>query len=216
VSELQLILIIGGLGCLLVLYFWTRYRDRLPRDLAGRLCTAVRREPRMDSLALPEAEPVEPPPPRREREGEPPPRVPAKIVTLRLMSRDKAGFPGEQLVLALREEGLRHGRYGIFHWSPDDSGDDPVFSVANLVEPGSFDLTRLRTDTFPGISLFMALPGPMEGVAAFDALVGTARKLATTLGGELLDEQGSTLSIQRQRYIREEIIQFQLRHGHHG
>lgn len=215
-SELQLILIIGGLGCLLALFVWTRYRDRLPRDIAGRLRTAVRREPSIGTLPDPEPEADQAPPRQREGAGEPPPRIPAKIVTLRLMSRDKAGFPGEQLVLALREEGLRHGRYGIFHWSRDGSGDDPVFSVANLVEPGSFDLSRLRTDTFPGVSLFMALPGPMEGVAAFDALVGVARKLATALGGELLDEQGSTLSIQRQRYIREEIIQFQLRHGHHG
>jgi hypothetical protein len=31
------------------------------------------------------------------------------------------------------------------------------------------------------------------------------------LNGDLLDESGSTLSIQRERYLREEVIQFQ--HG---
>jgi FtsZ-interacting cell division protein ZipA len=36
-----------------------------------------------------------------------------------------------------------------------------------------------------------------------------ARELARRLDGYLLDEQGGTLSIQRERYMREEIIQFE-------
>lgn len=85
--------------------------------------------------------------------------------------------------------------------------------MASLTEPGSFDLTRLRNDSFPGVSLFMGLPGPMDGVVAFDAMVATARSIAAQLEGDLVDEQGSTLSIQRERYLREEVIQFQHRQG---
>jgi cell division protein ZipA len=58
--------------------------------------------------------------------------------------------------------------------------------------------------------LFLVLPGPVEGAEAFDLMMEAARAIAQSLGGELLDETGSTLSIQRERYIREEIIQFQL------
>jgi cell division protein ZipA len=89
----------------------------------------------------------------------------------------------------------------------------PVFSVASLTEPGSFDLTRVRHECFPGVSLFMGLPGPVDGVEAFDLMVATARAIATGLSGDLVDEQGSTLSIQRERYLREEVIQFQHRRG---
>ncbi len=64
----------------------------------------------------------------------------------------------------------------------------------------------------PGISLFMVLPGPIEGVEAFDQMIAAARTLAQSLNGELLDESGSTLSIQRERYMREEIVQFELSH----
>ena len=53
------------------------------------------------------------------------------------------------------------------------------------------------------------LPGPIDGVEAFDDMVDIARALAKQLGGELFDEQGSTLSLQRQRYLREEVVQFQ-------
>jgi cell division protein ZipA len=138
-------------------------------------------------------------------------RSPEKIVAIRLLSRERQGFPAERLVLALRGSGLRHGQFGIFHAHPDGSPEKTVFSVASLTEPGSFDLSKLKTGRYPGISLFLSLPGPIDGVAAFDQMMETARDLAHELEGDLSDEQGSTLSVQRERYLREEIIQFQ--HG---
>ena len=41
------------------------------------------------------------------------------------------------------------------------------------------------------------------------AMIAAARALSQSLDAELLDESGSTLSIQRERYMREEIIQFE-------
>jgi len=140
-----------------------------------------------------------------------PPSAPEKIVAIRLLSRERQGFPAERLVLALRGAGLRHGQFGIFHAHPDGAPQHTVFSVASLTEPGSFDLSSLKTGRYPGVSLFLALPGPLDGVVAFDQMMETARNLAHELEGDLSDEQGSTLSVQRERYLREEIIQFQ--HG---
>ena len=57
----------------------------------------------------------------------------------------------------------------------------------------------------------MVLPGPIDGAKAFDLMMEAARTLSQSLNAELLDESGSTLSIQRERYLREEIIQYQ--HG---
>jgi len=53
------------------------------------------------------------------------------------------------------------------------------------------------------------LPGPCAGVSAFEDMMDLARELAQRLDGYLLDEQGGTLSIQRERYMREEIIHFE-------
>ena len=58
----------------------------------------------------------------------------------------------------------------------------------------------------------MVLPGPVDGVEAFDLMMVAARALAQSLIAETLDESGSTLSIQREHYIREEIIQYQTAH----
>lgn len=132
-----------------------------------------------------------------------------KIVTLRIVARNSGAFSGDELVLSLRGIGMRHGRFGIFHRLEGTSDDDIVFSAASLVEPGSFDLTNIREQQIPGISLFMVLPGPIEGAKAFDLMMTAARELSKSLDAELLDETGSTLSIQRERYLREEIIQYE-------
>ena len=135
--------------------------------------------------------------------------VPQKIVTLRVVAREKKAFNGEDLVLSMRGIGLRHGKFGIFHRYDGNDETRTIFSAASLVEPGSFDLANIKDQEIPGISLFLVLPGPVDGAESFDLMMAAARALSQSLNGELLDESGSTLSIQRERYLREEIIQFQ-------
>ena len=139
----------------------------------------------------------------------PPENAPQKIVTLRLVARETKAFNGEDLVLSMRGIGLRHGKFGIFHRYDGNDETRTIFSAASLVEPGSFDLANIKDQQIPGISLFLVLPGPVDGVESFDMMMAAARAISQSLGGELLDESGSTLSIQRERYLREEIIQFQ-------
>jgi cell division protein ZipA len=93
-----------------------------------------------------------------------------------------------------------------------DGGNEPWFSVASLTEPGSFDLTKPQA-TISGMSFFMVLPNPGDPVIGFDMMVQTARTLAHDLNAELHDERGSSWSIQRERYLREEIIEY--RHQHY-
>lgn len=135
--------------------------------------------------------------------------APQKIVTLRLVGYDKKPFQGDELILSMRGIGLRHGKFGIFHRYDGNDESRTIFSAASLVEPGSFDLANIKDQQIPGISLFMVLPGPVDSVESFDLMMAAARALAQSLDGELLDESGSTLSIQRERYLREEIIQYQ-------
>lgn len=137
------------------------------------------------------------------------PKTTEKIVTVRLVAKHHGAFAGDELALTLRGIGMRHGKFGIFHRYEADDESRIIFSAASLVEPGSFDLADLKAQQIPGISLFMVLPGPLEGAQAYDLMVTAGRALAKTLNAELLDESGSTFSIQRERYLREEIIQYQ-------
>ena len=134
-----------------------------------------------------------------------------KIIALRLVARHDGALPGDELALSLRGIGMRHGKFGIFHRYDGSDENRVIFSAASLVEPGSFDLTNIKDQQIPGISLFLVLPGPIDGAESFDLMLAAARTLSQSLNAELLDESGSTLSIQRERYLREEIIKFQ--HG---
>ena len=137
------------------------------------------------------------------------PSGPQKIVTVRIVAREKKSFAGDELILGMRGIGLRHGKFGIFHRYDGNDESKTIFSVASLVEPGSFDLQNIKGQLIPGISMFLVLPGPVDSVQAYDLMLTAARALSQSLDGELLDESGSSLSIQRERYLREEIIQFQ-------
>jgi len=128
---------------------------------------------------------------------------------LRLIARDGGAFRGDDLILSLSGIGLRHGKFGIFHRYDGNDEKRTIFSAASLVEPGSFDLANIKEQEIPGISLFLVLPGPVDGVEAFDMMMEASRAVAQALNAELLDESGSTLSIQRERYMREEVIQYQ-------
>ena len=206
---------------IVAVYFYSR-RESSRRE-TGEAGAESRVEPRLDldtsETEVPE-EPAEPTIdlPDVDDDGEvddeeqPPVAVrkaPQKIVTLRVVARNRGAFRGDELILCLRGIGLRHGKFGIFHRYDGDDDTATIFSAASLVEPGSFDLSNIKEQKIPGISLFAVLPGPVEGVEAFDLMIAAARAIAQSLDAELLDETGSTLSIQRERYMREEIIQYE-------
>jgi cell division protein ZipA len=132
-----------------------------------------------------------------------------RIVALRLVAPD-GGWHGQTLREALEAEGLRFGRYSIFHREREDG--KTLFYVASMMEPGSFDLARMDEQAFPGISLFGIVPGPIEAPATFDLVLSVGRRLADRIKGQLQDEQGSTLTAQRILNLREELVHFEHRY----
>lgn len=130
-----------------------------------------------------------------------------RIVSLRLVLTRQQTVPGDQLAALLLAEGLKFGRYSIFH--RELHGDRPIFSVASLVEPGYFDPNAMAGQRFPGVSFFAVLPGPLPAPQTFDDVLSTARRLSERLGGVLQDDTGSTLTGQRILSLREELVQFE-------
>ena len=131
-----------------------------------------------------------------------------RVVSLRLVPGEGEHLDAERTVRALREVGLQHGPFDIFHYCEDRSVPESGFSVANLVEPGSFDLSNLAGTTLPGMTFFLVLPGSRDPVERFDKMVEIARELCQSLDAELLDELGNSWSIQSERYLREELIEY--------
>lgn len=213
--ELRWVLL--GLGLLVILGILLFGQGILKRPKSTIVGRDRHREPPLEPPAQTHAQ-TERPGTRRDNpqgkivERKPSPRrLPDKVVAVRIVPRSELPS-GEKTVLALRALGLEHGQFGIFHKHIDAEAQEPLFSVARLTEPGSFDLTRLAESNVPGLSVFLALPGGADPVERFDAMMETARALARELDAELFDEKGSSWSVQRERYLREEMIQY--RHHH--
>jgi cell division protein ZipA len=129
-----------------------------------------------------------------------------KIVTLYIAARAGAAIAGPDLVVAAEKAGLVFGHRNIFHRMVDQHPEKgPIFSVANLVKPGYFDLRTIQQLTTPGISFFMTLPGPLNALDAWDTLLPTAQRMAELLDGVLLDDDRNALGRQRVANIRDEL-----------
>ena len=131
-----------------------------------------------------------------------------RIVALRLIA-GSGRWGGRQLREALEAEGLVHGLYSIFHRQREDG--KTLYYVASMMEPGSFDLAKMDTQDFPGVSLFGIVPGPLDAPATFDTVLAAARHLVERLQGQIQDEQGSSLTAQRILNLRDELVHFEHR-----
>ena len=141
-----------------------------------------------------------------------PPPEPDKVVTLFVMAPTGVPFPGAFVFEAMETAGLQYGDMEIFHYVDTQSGSgQPLFSVANMVEPGTFDLSAIATFTTRGLVLFLQLPGPADPVQSFDRMVKAARSLADGLGGTVCDATRSVLTNQTIGHMREDVIDYQLR-----
>ncbi len=129
-----------------------------------------------------------------------------RIVTLYVAARAGNQLNGADLIVAAEKAGLVHGHMSIYHRLVDGRPElGPVFSVANMVKPGNFDLTRVQELRTPGISFFMTLPAPMPALDAWDAMLPTAQRMAELLDALVLDEERNALGRQRIAHIRDEL-----------
>lgn len=129
-----------------------------------------------------------------------------RIVSLYVAAAQGETIAGADLVVAADKAGLVFGDRDVFHrLVSETSTQGPVFSMASMVQPGSFNLADLDELEIPGITLFMTLPGPLNALDAWDMMLPTAQRLAELLDGVLLDEKHNALGRQRIAHIRDEL-----------
>ena len=120
-------------------------------------------------------------------------------------------FNGEDLLRCVLSYGLRYGEMSIFHRHEQPTGQGRVlFSMAKAVEPGTFDLEAMTGEEVPGVSFFLGLPG-VSSITAYDIMVDTAKRLATELQGDILDQQQQPLTRQLVEHYRERVQEFERR-----
>ncbi|MSR14437.1 MAG: hypothetical protein EXR86_07715 [Gammaproteobacteria bacterium] len=123
-----------------------------------------------------------------------PPTEPT-ILTLYLRPRNGSAFSGSVLVRNANVVGLRHGEHQIFHHfgAGDLRTERALFSLANMYEPGYFDLGRIEAFQTAGLVMFMNLPAGLDGAVAFELFLNTAQRLAEGLQADLLQSPKTLL-----------------------
>lgn len=131
------------------------------------------------------------------------------VVVLSIIARNDDYLYGEDIRDALEQTGFVFGDMNIFHYYTDVTVPTiPLCSVANLIEPGTLEYELMEGLKTPGLSLFMQLPGPLNGREALDTMLKLGRSLSDHLDADLCDETRSVLSIQTIGHIKENIEAF--------
>ncbi len=224
-NELRVLLLIVGVFILLGIYYFGRPNNDRKSDTPDR--SADRLEPWIyesdeqsvqpvaesadgeDPPVATEAVEYEPEPEPEPIAGERPSSEFDLIVTLFLVAREGGTIAGPDLMVAAEKAGLVFGDKCIYHRLIDGKPDEgPVFSMANLNEPGSFQLSAMDRLTTPGVCFFMTLPGPMSALDSLDTLMPAAERMAELLDAQLLDEERNALGRQRILSLRDEMRQY--------
>lgn len=135
---------------------------------------------------------------------------PSEVLILYVLLPEQQELKGQELLSALTMLGFKYGEMDIFHRHQDSAGNGEVlFSLANMFNPGTFDIDNMDKLSTRGLSLFMTLPGPGEPLQNFNVMHNAAKKLAEEFGGQVLDGQRSVLTVQTVRHYVERIREFQ-------
>ena len=140
------------------------------------------------------------------------PSEPAEIIIINLMTTPEAAYEGRPLLRALTELGMRFGEMDIFHYCGLQGDDAPQFRMANLLNPGVFDIDKIDELRTHALCFFYELEPDSDNMSVYESMLSVISKLKDELGGEMRDDQRSVFTIQTSEHCRNRIRDFQRRH----
>jgi cell division protein ZipA len=116
---------------------------------------------------------------------------------------------GAKLLPLLLTLGFRYGEMDLFHRHQDNAGrGDILFSLANMFNPGTFDIDNMEQVTTRGLTIFMTLPNSAEPLPTFNMMHNAAKKIADEFSAKVLDDQRRPLDVAIVRSYVERIRRF--------
>lgn len=194
-TDLRLVLLVAGALALLVVWLLDARRERRARRQHTILRPGHGTETRIsradadedpDYAGLPPISPRGEPGPESDTTPATPAQVEPEFIAIFVQSPAATPFPQARIFESAEAAGLALDTQGIFHMPGAAPGGAPMFTIANLHEPGTFSRD---TDARPtrGLALIMRLPPPVDGPMALDLMLHTGELLANDLGGTLVD-----------------------------
>ena len=132
-----------------------------------------------------------------------------QVLVLNVHAAGNAPFIGTKLFDSMQQHGLSYGEMDIFHYRVEVSGTSKVlFSVANIMHPGTLAHSDPAQFSTQGISFFMTLPCYAEPDQNFNLMLKIAQQIADDLGGNVLDDQRNLMTPDRLAAYRRQIQEF--------
>jgi len=128
------------------------------------------------------------------------------VISFSIMAVEGQQFAGQLVRTTLDNADLHFGDMQIYHRYTPGVQPQTLFSVANILDPGTLIPDSLTSSSTPGLLMFARLPGPVNGLTLFDDLLETANKIALTLGGVLCNDQRQPISDQEVEAMRSRIF----------
>ena len=136
--------------------------------------------------------------------------------SLLLHASDNKQFLGSEFLPLLMSEGLKFGDMDIFHhYSSQNvakldrqSNHTLLYSMANAIKPGTFDIDNIDKFKTPALVFFMTVPIGFSLLGTYKKMLATVVLLQKSLGGRILDDSKFPYSKEKHRQRIKELEQF--------
>ena len=108
------------------------------------------------------------------------------LIQLYIKRRSGELIDGPALVRSFNKVGLTFGEMSVFHFINNTQPElPPLFSAANMHEPGTFDMRRVEILKTQGVVFFMNAFEKAQGEKDFYLMMSAGRRMAELIKGDL-------------------------------
>ncbi len=125
------------------------------------------------------------------------------VLVIWVLAKSGASLDGQKLLDVFMSNDLHYDGEVFRKLSPNTG--EQWFTVANGVEPGTFDLSNMETLATPRLVLLLHLSVADDPGVVFEDMLEVAQSIAVALDGELKDEHMSGISRQTIEHCRQRI-----------
>ncbi len=137
--------------------------------------------------------------------------LPDELFIFNIAAKEGERLGGHELLQFFLTSGFRYGDMNIFHRHEHSDGTGEVlFSIANMMAPGTFDLDYMEQFNSPGISFFFTAPNDKISVhKSFDMMLRAVEQAAEEFDCEVLNEKREKFTPEQFMEYRQRLQQYQ-------